>query len=92
VLIIFAEVTVRPNTQNIAINQRPMWPLLVHLAVAMLLITRQIYYVATVRSERAQEKEELWYPLAAVPELVTAALLCIPEVSSDIQRLDTSLS
>ncbi|KAE9395996.1 hypothetical protein BT96DRAFT_825425 [Gymnopus androsaceus JB14] len=49
-------------------------------AIAGLLLVREIYLVSTISSTIKQNKEETWYPLVALPELICVVLYALPGV------------
>ncbi|KAE9405801.1 hypothetical protein BT96DRAFT_988054 [Gymnopus androsaceus JB14] len=61
-------------------------------AIAALLLVREIYLVSTISSTIKQNKEDTWYPLVALPELICVVLYALPGVipptpgSSDLPR------
>lgn len=46
--------------------------------ISLLLLTRQAFFVATANNAAKQNDENWWYPLAAVPELVSVVLFAVP--------------
>ncbi|EIN06769.1 hypothetical protein PUNSTDRAFT_127395 [Punctularia strigosozonata HHB-11173 SS5] len=57
------------------------WPFFLLFVMAVFLFIRQVFYVATLHHRGALRNEALWYPLAAMPEFISAAFLCIPKLS-----------
>jgi len=61
-------------------------------AIAAFLLVREIYLVSTISSTIKQNKEDTWYPLVALPELICVVLYALPGVipptpgSSDLPR------
>ncbi|KAE9405794.1 hypothetical protein BT96DRAFT_934554 [Gymnopus androsaceus JB14] len=58
----------------------------------LFLLVREIYLVSTISSTIKQNKEDTWYPLVALPELICVVLYALPGVipptpgSSDLPR------
>jgi len=46
--------------------------------IVLLLMIREIFYIATIQDINAQRNEALFYPLAALPELLAVFLFAIP--------------
>ncbi|KAF9066003.1 hypothetical protein BDP27DRAFT_1547739 [Rhodocollybia butyracea] len=53
---------------------------IIFTVMAGLLIIREIYMVATIGSITLSNKEDMWYPLVALPELLCVALYVAPGV------------
>ena len=62
--------------------------------VSVLLLIREIFVVATINNAKTANNEHFWYPLVAVPELVSVALYLIPGVipPKDTRSKDTQVS
>jgi len=48
------------------------------ILIVLLLIIREVFYIATIRDTKAQKNEALFYPLGALPELLVVFLFAIP--------------
>lgn len=46
--------------------------------ISLLLLARQAFFVATVNNAAKQNDENLWYPLAVLPELFSVVLFSVP--------------
>ncbi|KAJ3869916.1 hypothetical protein EV359DRAFT_29024 [Lentinula novae-zelandiae] len=51
---------------------------LIFMLIAILLLLREIFIVATIGSTAKQNNEHLWYPLVALPELLCIILYAVP--------------
>ncbi|KAJ3873839.1 hypothetical protein F5051DRAFT_336955 [Lentinula edodes] len=51
---------------------------LIFMLIAILLLLREIFIVATIGSTAQQNNEHLWYPLVALPELLCIILYAVP--------------
>ncbi|KAH7880134.1 uncharacterized protein C8R40DRAFT_1066236 [Lentinula edodes] len=64
---------------------------LIFMLIAILLLLREIFIVATIGSTAQQNNEHLWYPLVALPELLCIILYAVPGLippkRSDIYNL-----
>ncbi|KAF9246373.1 hypothetical protein BU15DRAFT_39833 [Melanogaster broomeanus] len=59
------------------------------MAISLLLVAREAFFAATVDNTTQQNKEAIWYPLAAVTELIAVSLFATPglvPVRSDISN------
>ncbi|KAI6045582.1 hypothetical protein EDC04DRAFT_2558981 [Pisolithus marmoratus] len=48
------------------------------IVISLLLVAREAFFAATINKTAAQENEHLWYPLAALTELIAVGLFMIP--------------
>jgi len=48
------------------------------IVIVLLLMIREIFYIATIENIKAQTNEALFYPLAALPEVLVVFLFAIP--------------
>lgn len=48
--------------------------------ISILLLIREIFIISTINKLKTQNNEHFWYPLVAVPELISVVLYVIPGV------------
>ncbi|KAJ3730261.1 hypothetical protein C8R42DRAFT_637044 [Lentinula raphanica] len=53
---------------------------MIFVGISALLLLREIYMLATIGSSVTQNKEYMWYPLVALPELACVVLYAVPGV------------
>ena len=53
------------------------------LVMSILLVVREAFFTATAGNTTQQNKEALWYPLAAVTEFLVVALFATPGLVPD---------
>jgi len=56
------------------------------LVISILLVVREAFFTATAGNTTEQNKEALWYPLAAVTEFIAVALYAIPGLVPDAPK------
>ena len=70
----------KTRTQNLGDTIGARHGAIIFGAIAGLLLVREIYLVSTISSTIKQNKEETWYPLVALPELICVVLYALPGV------------
>ncbi|KAI6132005.1 hypothetical protein EDD16DRAFT_666959 [Pisolithus croceorrhizus] len=48
------------------------------IIIALLLVAREAFFAATISNPTAQDNEHLWYPLAALTELLAVGIFAVP--------------
>lgn len=57
--------------------------------IALLLLIREVFAVATMGNQAQQKNEHLWYPLSALPEIIAVLLYATPDLVPPRSELPT---